>query len=147
MLTAKGEESDIVVGLGVGADDYMAKPFSPRELVARVRACLRRGEATIEGRDRVISLPDLVIDPVRYRVTVQGRPVAVTLTEFRLLHFLAANPGRVFTRSELLPKVIGEGAFVVDRNIDVHVRNLRKKLGPKAACVETVRGVGYRFEG
>jgi len=146
MLTAKGEESDVVLGLGVGADDYVTKPFSPKVLIARIRAVLRRGvlqdDATIPSR---IEIDDLIIDSQRHEVLVAGQTVAVTATEFRLLHTLAAAPGRVFTRDLLVQRVIGHGAVVIDRNIDVHVRAIRTKLGAARDRIETVRGVGYRF--
>lgn len=146
MLTAKSEESDVVLGLGVGADDYVAKPFSPKELVARVSAVLRRGPLKEEqGAGERIVLDGLVIDAGRHEVRVDGRAVKFTATELRLLHFLASHRGRVFTRDHLLSRVIGEDAVVLDRNIDVHVGALRRKLGPYRGWVETVRGVGYRF--
>ncbi len=146
MLTAKGEESDVVLGLGVGADDYVTKPFSTSELIARVRAVLRRAAVTEDGlaRER-IERSGVVIDTVKHKVTVDGESVPFTATELRLLHFLASHPGRVFTRDLLLGRAIGEHAFVDDRNIDVHVRSIRKKLGAHRDLVETIRGVGYRF--
>ncbi len=147
MVTAKGEESDVVLGLGVGADDYITKPFSPREMVARVRAVLRRsrGRTEVDRRESVVR-DGIVIDPQRHDVKIDGESVILTATEFRLLHFLATHPGRVFTRDHLLTRVIGEDAIVIDRNIDVHVRSIRKKLGAHRDLIETIRGVGYRFK-
>ncbi len=146
MVSAKDAESDVILGLGLGADDYVPKPFSPRELVARVRAVLRRGrpqDAPVAGER--ISRDGLVIDMGRHRVEVDGAPVEFTATELRLLHHLAAHPGRVFTRDQLLDRVMGEKIAVISRNIDVHVRAIRSKLGPYRDRLETVRGVGYRF--
>jgi len=146
MLTAKGEESDIVLGLGVGADDYVTKPFSPKELLARITAVLRRGDlkGDVPGGTR-ISRGDIVIDPARFEVEVKGKPTSLTLTEFKILSILAANPGRVYTRQRLLDKIQGGDSFVDDRNIDVHIRAIRRKLGEYADTVKTVRGVGYKF--
>lgn len=149
MVTSKGEEADILVGLGIGADDYVTKPFSIKELLARIRVVLRRGKAQSGNRTdrRPVARGGIELDPVRHQVDVDGTPVSFTLAEFRLLHFLMRHEGRVFSRSELLPHVVGDGVVVVDRNIDVHVRNVRKKLGDiRMHHVVTVRGVGYKFE-
>lgn len=147
MVTAKGEESDIVLGLGVGADDYIPKPFSPRELIARVKAVLRRGPPRGEEGppERVVRGP-LVVDAARHEAMLAGEMMTLTATEFRLLHFLAAHPGRVFTREQLLRRVMGENVVLIDRNIDVHVRAIRQKLDEHRDLIETVRGVGYRFK-
>jgi len=146
MLTAKGEESDIVLGLGVGADDYVVKPFSPKELLARITAVLRRGDlkGDVSAGAR-IERGVMVIDPSSFEVRVRGKAVPFTLTEFKILSILASNPGRVYTRQLLLDKVQGGEAYVDDRNIDVHVRSIRRKLGSLADALVTVRGVGYKF--
>ncbi len=146
MVTAKGEESDVVLGLGVGADDYICKPFSPRELIARMKAVLRRGKLKDEqGEGERIVRDGLVIDASRHEVVIDGESVIFTATEFRLLHFMASYPGRAFPRDHLMSRVIGEDAIVLDRNIDVHIGTLRKKLGEHRDLIQTVRGVGYRF--
>ncbi|MBM3975049.1 MAG: response regulator transcription factor [Planctomycetes bacterium] len=146
MVTAKAEESDIVLGLGIGADDYLGKPFSPRELIARVKVVLRRGPLREQsGAGERVVRGALTIDLGRHEARIDAQLVTLTPTEMRLLHFLASHPGRVFPRAHLLSRIIGEDAIVTDRNIDVHVRALRQKLGDHAACIETVRGVGYRF--
>ena len=147
MVTAKGEEIDIVLGLGVGADDYIPKPFKVRELVARVKALLRRSNLQQENAsDNRILAGDLVIDPGRHEVICCGKAVEFTATEFRLLYYLASHPGRVYSRSQLLDPVVGDDVVVSNRNIDVHVRALRKKLCSCGELIETVRGVGYRFK-
>lgn len=146
MVTAKGEESDVVLGLGLGADDYIVKPFGIKELVARVRAVLRRvpPDGDLADQELIVRGP-LQIDTVRLRASVLGEPLTLTATEFRLLRVLAQHPGRVFTRDQLLNRTMSPDAAIVDRNIDVHVRAIRKKLGDSADLVETVRGIGYRF--
>jgi len=147
MLTAKGEEADIVTGLELGAEDYITKPFSTRVLLARVRTVLRRRRTAPPGEDTVLKILDLVIDPGRHEVLVQGQPVDLTATEFRLLHLLARRPGWVLTRAHIVEGIHGDDYPVTDRAVDVKIVALRKKLGPAAQYVETVRGVGYRFKG
>jgi DNA-binding response OmpR family regulator len=146
MVTAKGEESDVILGLGLGAADYVVKPFRVKELLARVRVRLsRRLDEERDAERRRIQAGELVIDPVRHRALVGDQALPLTLTEFKLLHLLATRPGVVFERYDLLDR-IGDGETVVtDRTIDVHVRNLRRKLGAHEDLIETVRGVGYRF--
>jgi DNA-binding response OmpR family regulator len=143
-LTAKNDEIDRVVGFELGADDYVAKPFSPRELVLRVRALLkrRRGEGGIRP---ALVAGELVVDRDRHEVTLEGKPIELTATEFRLLAHLMDNSGRALSRDQLLDSVWGTDAFVTDRTIDTHVKRLRAKLGNTGDRVETVRGVGYRF--
>ena len=146
IVSAKEEESDVVIGLGLGADDYVPKPFSPRELLARVKAVLRRSQQAGQGdqHERVV-IGDLIIDLEKHSVTVDGQLVKLTATEFKLLYQLASHPGRAYTREQLLNRVVGDGVVVVDRNIDVHIRAVRKKIGSYADHIQTVRGVGYRF--
>ena len=146
IVSAKEEESDVVIGLGIGADDYVPKPFSTRELIARVKALLRRTQRSQQpsDQDRIVN-GDLVIDAGKHEVSIAAQPVKLTATEFKLLRYLAANPGRAFSREQLLDRVVGDGVVVVDRNIDVHIRAVRKKIGEYAGHIETVRGVGYRF--
>jgi two-component system, OmpR family, alkaline phosphatase synthesis response regulator PhoP len=146
MLTAKGEEGDIVKGLELGADDYITKPFSRKVLAARVRAVLRRKEAGPKEEEESLSIHDLVIHPGRREVRVKGKAVDLTFTEFGILHFLARRPGWVFTRSQIVDAVRGDEYFVTDRAVDVQIVGLRKKLGSAAKNIETVRGVGYRFK-
>lgn len=147
MLTAKGEETDVVVGLTLGADDYVTKPFSLKILLARLNNVLRRIEQQQSGSEGgVLRAGPLVIDPSKHEVTVDGEPVKLTLTEFKLLSALAAARGRVLTRDQLMDKAMGADVFVTDRAIDVHVTAIRKKLGAHAWLVHTVRGVGYRLQ-
>ncbi|MEH0019827.1 MAG: response regulator [Desulfobacter sp.] len=147
MLTAKGEESDIVTGLELGANDYMSKPFSPRELTARIRAILRRRQKnSTEAPVRVRQEGDMVIDRAKHRVTIEGQVVELTLSEFELLSFLAEKKGWVFTRGQIVDAIHGENYAVTERSIDVIIVGLRKKLKNYASCIETVRGVGYRFK-
>ena len=144
MVTAKGEESDIVLGLGIGADDYVVKPFSPRELTARVKSVLRRGGLR-EEVGAVIKRDSLGLDINRHEVRLEGKKIVLTAMEFKLLHFLASHPGRVFTRESLLTHVSSEDTFIIDRNIDVHIRAIRKKLEKHRDLIETINRVGYRF--
>ena len=145
MISAKGEESDIVIGLEMGADDYLTKPFGPRELLARVKAVSRRGQVKESQSKERIVLQNLTIDVARHEVRVDDEMVSLTATEFKILHQLAAHPGRAFTREQLLNRVLGMGVVVVDRNIDVHIRSVRKKLGDAAQLIQTIRSVGYRI--
>ena len=146
MLTAKGEEADIVVGLELGADDYVTKPFSPKILVARIKAVLRRREKERDEEPEVVRIHGLVIHPGRHEVLEEGRPVLLTYTEFGILNLLARRPGWVFTRSQIMDSVKGEDYFVTDRSVDVQIVGLRKKLGSAGKYIETVRGIGYRFK-
>jgi two-component system alkaline phosphatase synthesis response regulator PhoP len=146
MLTAKGEEADIVTGLELGADDYITKPFSPRILVARVRAALRRKDQVSLDDESTLKVRDLVIHPGRREVLVGGKPVSLTFTEFGILNYIARRPGWVFTRAQIVDAVRGDDYPVTDRSVDVQIVGLRKKLGAAGAYIETVRGVGYRFK-
>ncbi len=147
LLTAKASTSDIVFGLESGADDYMTKPFEPVVLLARVRALLRRqpSEALAPHKTDDIVIGDLTINPSTHAATFKGQPLELTPSEFKLLHALAQNRGRVLTRDKLIHLVQGEGVSVVDRAIDTHVFGLRKKMGDSSHFIETVRGVGYRI--
>ena len=146
MLTAKGEEADIVTGLEIGADDYVTKPFSPKVLIARVRAVLRRKRVREKEEMSVIKIHDLVIDPFRHEVLVKNKPVELSATEFSILQYLVKRPGWVFTRGQIINAVKGEDYPVTDRSVDVQIVNLRKKLGRAGEYIETVRSVGYRFK-
>ena len=141
MVTAKSEESDVVLGLGLGADDYVNKPFSPKELIARIKASLRRNANRVDNnkdKSNCIEVDGLVIDSDKHKVSYQGVSVKLTATEFRLLHFLAAHPGRVFSREQLMNNAYSTEVIVVDRNIDVHVRAIRKKIGENFQFIETI---------
>lgn len=151
MVTARGEESDVIKGLEMGADDYVVKPFSPKVVAARVKAVLRRnaaeaGEEEASEPTNTIKHEGLLIDQDRHEVVIDGEKVELTITEFRLLELLAARPGRVFTRQQIIQHLHGALAAVTDRSVDVQVVGLRRKLGSVAERVQTVRGVGYRFQ-
>jgi len=146
MVTAKSDESDKVLGLELGADDYVTKPFSAKELVARVKSLLRRKQASAEGKKIEIG-GVLSIDPEKYRVSVRGREVELTSTEFKILTLLGSKRGRVFTRDQILDHLWGQEKIVLDRTIDVHIRNLREKLGREVGgMIKNIRGVGYKLE-
>ena len=146
MLTAKGEEADIVTGLEIGADDYISKPFSPRILIARIRAVLRRQVKPVNSEEKIVEIHDIKIHSGRHEVLVNDKPVQLTFTEFGILCFLVKRPGWVFTRSQIVDAVKGDDYFVTDRSVDVQIVGLRKKLGSVGKYIETVRGVGYRFK-
>ena len=146
MLTARGEEVDIVTGLELGADDYVTKPFSPRVLLARLRTVLRKSSRPLPEEESTIHIHQMVINPGRQEVLVDGLPVELTYTEFRLLHFLSRRTGWVFTRKQIIDAIRGDDYPVTDRSVDVQVVGLRKKLGAHGQYIETVRGVGYRFK-
>jgi len=144
MLTAKAEEVDRIVGLELGADDYITKPFSPRELVLRVKSVLRRASSPSDTSD-IIKLGDIQVDRSRYEVMVRGKPIDFTATEFKLLTLLMERRGRVQSRDSLLNDVWGYESIIDTRTVDTHIRRLREKLGKSADCIETVRGFGYRI--
>ena len=146
MLTAKGEDADIVTGLEIGADDYITKPFSPRVLTARMKALLRRRSKALVDDTTVVMIHELEIHPGRRTVLAGGKALELTFTEFQLLCVLTRRPGWVFTRSQIVDSVRGSDYPVTDRSVDVQVVGLRKKLGAYGSFIETVRGVGYRFK-
>jgi len=145
MLTGRSEETDKVTGLEAGADDYITKPFSPRELLARIKAVIRRRAPLLS--EELVEIGDLRLDPAAHRVTVGGAPLELWATEFRLLHFFMTHPERVFSRGQLLDEVWGDHVFVEERTVDVHIRRLRQALQPGGhdTLIETVRGTGYRL--
>jgi len=145
MLTARSGEIDRVIGLEMGADDYVTKPFSMKVLMARVRTVLRRRQKPPVDRQTPIRIHDIEINPHRHEVLIKGKPVEMTFSEFRILHLLASRPGWVMTREQIVDAVRGEDYAVTDRAVDVQIVGIRKKLGPRADDIETVRGVGYRF--
>ncbi len=148
MLTAKGEESDIIVGLQIGADDYLAKPFSPKVLLARIKSVIRRcsdNKSTPEAK-QLRQYGDLTLDLLKHKLMFKTTEIILTAIEFDILEFLSRQPGRVFSRDQILNGVWKDGKFIIDRAVDVHIRGLRKKLGPADYFIETVRGTGYRFK-
>ena len=145
MLTARSEEADVVTGLELGADDYLTKPFSPRVLLARVKAALRRSSSAIESEAGIIAYEDLRIHPGHRDVRVGSQPVHLTPTEFNILHMLAQRPGWVFTRYQIVDWARGNDAGVTERSVDVHITALRRKLGQAGSSIETIRGIGYRL--
>jgi len=146
MLTAKSEESDVVSGLELGADDYITKPFSPKVFLARVRAALRQRAKQEEDERTVVQVHDLMVNPDRHEVIVEGARIDLTSTEFKILHFLARRPGWVFSRKQIVEAVHGMNYPATDRSVDFQIVGLRKKLGQAGSYIETVRGVGYRFK-
>ncbi|MEW6235870.1 MAG: response regulator [Candidatus Omnitrophota bacterium] len=146
MLTARGEESDVVRGLELGADDYITKPFSPNILLARIRAVLRRKSVTPADENSILKIHGIEIHPGRHEVLIHGATADLTLTEFRILHYLVRRPGWVFTRTQIIDAVHGDDYPVTERSVDVQIVGLRKKLGDCGKYIETVRGVGYRFQ-
>ena len=146
MLTAKGEEEDVIKGLEVGADDYITKPFSPKVLLARIKAVLRRSKNIVKGPKNVFTLNDIKIDLSKRQTFIRNTELKLTYTEFQILHLLAQKSGWVFTRGQIVDSIRGENHAITDRSVDVQIVNLRKKMGDQGHLIETVRGVGYRFK-
>ncbi|MGQ9800342.1 MAG: response regulator [Candidatus Saccharicenans sp.] len=148
MLTARSQEADRVTGLEMGADDYVTKPFSLRELEARIKAVLRRQEkpAVTDRGEKQLAGGQLIINPEKHQVRIKGQPVELSLSEFKILELLTSRPGRVFTRDQILDHLWGQEKVVIPRTVDVHIRHLREKLGPLAAFIQSIRGVGYKYE-
>ena len=146
MLTAKGEEADIVQGLEMGADDYVTKPFSPKVLMARLNSVIRRKHGPAGDESKLIKYKEITIDPGRRKVEINDTPVQLTYTEFEILQYLCTHPGWVFTRNDIVDNVHGDNYPVTDRSVDVQIVGLRKKLGAAGKYIETVRGVGYRIK-
>jgi len=144
MLTAKSEESDVILGLELGADDYITKPFSPKVLISRIKAVLRRSERTVSKK--TVQIRDMFIESNKHKVTLSGKEIILTPTEFKLLEFMAGKPGIVFSRDKLLNSVLGYESVVYDRTVDAHIKSLRKKMGSNKDYIETVHGIGYRFK-
>ncbi len=145
MISAKSEEIDVILGLELGADDYVPKPFSPKILFSKIKAVMRRGKEPSEKIGKVLTFGDFTMEVDRYQIKKKNKEISLTLSEFGILRRLATNRGKVLTRNQLLDEVQNDDAFIVDRNIDVHIAALRKKLGPNFTLIQTVRGVGYRF--
>lgn len=148
MLTARSQEADRVTGLEMGADDYVTKPFSLRELEARIKAVLRRREKPVaaDGGEKRLARGQLIINLEKHQVRIKGQPVELSLSEFRILELLTSRPGRVFTRDQILDHLWGQEKVVIPRTVDVHIRHLREKLGPLARLIQSIRGVGYKYE-
>ncbi|MFT7617815.1 MAG: two-component system alkaline phosphatase synthesis response regulator PhoP [Planctomycetota bacterium] len=146
MVTAKSEEADAVIGLGIGADDYVTKPFRPKELMARIAAVLRRSANRTSSVDNQrVQVNGIVIDSLRHEIHVGSEQIEFTVTEFRIIQLLASQPGRVFSREQISAKALGQPMLPSDRNVDVHIKSIRKKLGGNREVIETIRGVGYKF--
>ncbi|MFH1645594.1 MAG: response regulator transcription factor [Candidatus Omnitrophota bacterium] len=144
MLTAKSQEADKVIGLEIGADDYMIKPFSPRELIARIKALLRRLKKSESSAVLISGIVE--IDTLKHRVRIKGKEIDLTATEFKLFEFMLRNHGMALSRAKILDSVFGYDSVIYDRTVDAHMKSLRKKLGKASDCIETIRGVGYRFK-